>query len=77
MNKRSLETLLYGITANAAAKIAQENGWEENVAMERFTSSKLYSYIERAETKVWQYSATMLAQLFEEERSGQLVFPEV
>lgn len=77
MNKRSLETLLYGITANVSAKIAQENGWEENVAMERFTSSKLYSYLEREETKVWQYIATMLAQLFAEERSGQLVFPEV
>jgi hypothetical protein len=45
--------------------------------MERFTSSKLYSYLEREETKVWQYSALMLAQLFNEERSGRLSLPEV
>lgn len=30
------------------------NGWQENEAMERFTSSKLYTYLEREGTKVWQ-----------------------
>jgi hypothetical protein len=45
--------------------------------MERFTESKLYSFLEREESKVWQYSATMLAELFEDERAGKLVFPEV
>ncbi len=55
----------------------ESTGWSENEAMERFTQSKLYSYLEREETKVWQYSAVMLAQLFEEERSGRLVLPEV
>lgn len=77
MNERSYETLLYGITANVVGKIAANNNWSEDVAMERFTQSKLYSYLEREETKVWQYSAVMLAQLFEEERSGMLVLPEV
>ncbi len=77
MNERSYETLLYGITANVVLKIMESTGWSENEAMERFTQSKLYSYLEREETKVWQYSAVMLAQLFEEERSGRLVLPEV
>ena len=77
MNERSYETLLYGITANVTAKIMDLNGWSENEAMERFTSSKLYSYLEREETKVWQYSALMLARLFNEERSGRLSLPEV
>ena len=77
MNERSYETLLYGITANVVGKIAANNNWTEDVTMERFTQSKLYSYLEREETKVWQYSAVMLAQLFEEERSGMLVLPEV
>ena len=45
--------------------------------MERFTESKLYSYLEREETKVWQYSTAMLVELFNEERAGQLSFPEV
>mgnify|MGYP004645983497 CR=1 FL=1 len=77
MNDRSFETLLYGITANVTQKIAQENGWSEDVAFERFTRSKLYSFLEKEQTKVWQYSSTMLAQLFNEERAGQLVLPEV
>ena len=77
MNERSYETLLYSITANVIARIMELNGWSENGAIERFTSSKLYSYLEREETKVWQYSSLMLAQLFNEERTGRLFLPEV
>ena len=77
MNERSYETLLYRITANVAAKIMELNNWSEDEAMERFTKSKLYSYLEREETKVWQYSTLMLAQLFNEERTGRLSLPEV
>ncbi len=77
MNERSYETLLYSITANVTAKIMALNGWTENEAMERFTNSKMYSYLEREETKVWQYSALMLAELFNEERAGRLSLPEV
>ena len=77
MNERSFETLLYSITANVVTKIMESNGWSEDFAMERFTQSKLYSYLEREETKVWQYSAYMLAQLFDEERAGRLSLPEV
>lgn len=77
MNERSYETLLYGITTNVVAKITELNNWNEDVAMERFTSSKLYSFLEKEETKVWQYSALMLAQLFNEERAGRLSLPEV
>lgn len=77
MNERSFETLLYVITANVVSKIMESTGWSENEAMERFTQSKLYSYLEREETKVWQYSTLMLAQLFNEERTGTLSFPEV
>ena len=77
MNERSYETLLYGITAHAVAKVMEQNGWSENEAMERFTSSKLYSYLEKEKTKVWQYSTMMLVQLFNDERAGRLSFPEV
>lgn len=77
MNERSYETLLYGITANVIAKIMELNGWSENEAIERFTGSKLYSYLEKEESKVWQYSSLMLAQLFNEERAGRLSLPEV
>ncbi len=77
MNERSFETLLYSITANAVQKIMEINNWTENETMERFTQSKLYAFLEREETKVWQYSSLMLAELFNDERSGCLSFPEV
>lgn len=77
MNERSYETLLYSITASVVNKLVEMNNWSEDEALERFTSSKLYTYLEREETKVWQYSSLMLAELFNEERSGRLVLPEV
>ena len=77
MNERSYETLLYSITSSVVNRLMEMNNWSEDEALERFTSSKLYTYLEREETKVWQYSSLMLAELFNEERSGRLVLPEV
>lgn len=77
MTERSFETLLYHITAHVVEKIMELCDWSEDVAMDRFTQSKVYSYLEKEETKVWQYSALMLAQLFDEERAGRLSLPEV
>lgn len=77
MNLCSFETLLYSITASVVAKIMELNGWSEDETIERFTMSRLYSYLEREETKVWQYSALMLAELYNEERAGRLSLPEV
>ena len=77
MNERSFETLLYSITASVVQRLIEINGWSENESMVRFTQSKLYSFLEKEETKVWQYSALMLAQLLNEERAGRLVLPEV
>ena len=77
MNERSFETLLYTITAGAVAEIMKMNDWSEDLALERFTSSKVYAFLEDEKTKVWQYSALMLAELFNDEREGRLVFPEV
>ena len=77
MNERSFEILLYSITSNTVSKIMELNNWSEDLALERFTHSRLYSYLEREETKVWQYSSLMLAELFNEEREGRLSLPEV
>ena len=77
MNERSYETLLYSITLSVVERLMNINNWSEDEALERFTSSKLYTYLEKEETKVWQYSSLMLAELFNEERSGRLVLPEV
>ena len=77
MNERSYETLLYSITYSVVNRLIEMNNWSEDEVLERFASSKLYTYLEREETKVWQYSFIMLAELFNEERSGRIVLPEV
>ena len=77
MTEKDFEIMLYGITANVVAKIMELNNWTEDVAMERFAQSKVYSYLEREETKVWHYSSLMLAQLFNEGRAGKFSLPEV
>ena len=77
MNDRSYEILLYSITSSVVNRLIEMNKWSEDEALERFTSSKLYTYLEKEETKVWQYSSYMLAELFNEERCGRLVLPEV
>ena len=76
MNEKEFESLLYTITANTVNLIMQQTVWNEDTAMERFVRSKVYAKLEREETKVWHYSATMLAQLFDNERTGNLVWPE-
>ena len=76
MNEKEFESLLYTITVNTVNLIMQQTGWNEDTAMERFVRSKVYAKLEREETKVWHYSATMLAQLFDNERTGNLVWPE-
>ncbi len=40
------EKLLYSITAHTVEKIMEMSGLTENVAMERFVGSKVYSYLE-------------------------------
>ena len=77
MTEKDFEIMLYGITANVIAKIMELNNWSEDVAMELFVQSRVYSYLEREETKVWHYSSLMLAQLFNEERAGKFSLPEV
>ncbi len=77
MNKRSYETLLYLVTSSVVNKLIEMHNWTEDEAIGKFVSSELYTYLEKEETKVWQYSALILAELFNDECSGKLVFPEV
>lgn len=76
MSSGEFENLLYTITSSTVNVIMQETGWSEDEAMERFVRSKVYAQLEKEQTKVWHYSAAMLAQLFNDERAGRLVWTE-
>ena len=74
MSDREFEGLLHIITTSVVSLIIQKTGWSEDEAMERFIRSKVYAQLENEQTKVWHYSVVMLAQFFDEERSGKLVW---
>lgn len=77
MNKDKFTVLMAVITADIISKIMEKYGYDENKAMELFYKSKLYSVLEREETKVWYYSSEMILELFDREMKGNLEFPEV
>ncbi len=77
MNKEQFENLLSTIVTKTVTLIMKKNNWNEEKALYRFVTSKVYSLLEQEETKVWHLSAWLLAALFEDERSGNLVWPQV
>lgn len=77
MNKEQFENLLSTIVTKTVTLIMKKNNWNEEKALYRFVTSKVYSLLEQEDTKVWHLSAWLLAALFEDERSGNLVWPQV
>ncbi|MDR1563495.1 MAG: hypothetical protein LBS74_00865 [Oscillospiraceae bacterium] len=71
------EMLLQTISAALVEKIALEEKLEEDQAMERLYTSKLYAELETEKTKVWHYSVPLLYELWQQEAAtGKLILPE-
>lgn len=78
MEREQFIAIMPYITADLANMIAEKKGISENEAVTRLYKSKLYSDLEREETKVWQYSTQMLYSLFEGEvNAGSVCYPDV
>lgn len=77
MSKEKFEAILPIITAEVISRIMEKYNLGEDQAIMAFHKSKLYELLEREDTKVWQYSSEMLLELFERERNGELILPEV
>lgn len=73
----SFEILLYDITSKVVAYIIEIKKWDENTALEKFIQSNTYSLLEDEQTKIWQKSPLMIAQLFIDECLGNIEFFEV
>jgi len=63
----AFEVVLQTISSGLVEKIITSKGLDENAALERLYSSKLYSVLEKENTKLWHYSVPMLYDLFCEE----------
>ena len=57
--------------------IAEKHSCNELDAIRALYESKLYSLLEKEETKLWHLSAPALFELYDEEvRTGSITFPE-
>ena len=78
MGQKQFFAIMPFICADLVGMIAQREEISENQALSKLYKSKLYSILEREETKLWQYSTEMLYSLFvQEERTGNIEFPDV
>ncbi len=76
-DEKRFQAILPKMTADTIGILMQRNGWDENRAIGLFMRSEVYDRLKDEKTKVWHFSPLLLAQLFEDEMKGQLVWPEV
>ncbi len=78
MGQEQFVAMMPYIIADLVDAIADKKGISESEAITKLYDSKLYSDLEKEETKVWQYSTDMLYLLFEQEdRTGTIRYPDV
>lgn len=77
MDEKKLIGLLPMMTSSLASMIAEKDNISEDEAISKLYNSKLYSMLEKENTKVWQFSITKLFELYQEEvKTGSIDFPE-
>jgi hypothetical protein len=75
--KKQFETILVFLVPQVVKLITEHYKCDEVSAARMFYQSKIYTYLEKEETKVWHFSAHNLFFLFDEEqKTGSFVFPE-
>lgn len=77
MNKEKFESMLILIVPQVIRLILENYKWDEITAADNFYSSKVYSELEKEDTKLWHFSPLTIYNMFEEEeKTGSFVFPE-
>jgi len=77
MTKELLSIYLYFLVEKVIPLIISEYNLNEDEAILKFYSSKLYTFLENPKTGIWRYSPNLLFNLYKEElETGELIFPE-
>lgn len=77
MEKKKFEAILVLLVPQIIHIIAEKYFYDEITASKEFYNSKVYSFLEQEETKLWHFSALTLFNMFDEEkRVGAFIFPE-
>lgn len=77
MEKKKFEAMLMLLVPQVIHLIVENYHCDEVTASKGFYSSKVYSFLEQEDTKLWHLSALTLFNMFDEEkRTGAFTFPE-
>ena len=76
MDREKFLAMMPFITSDLAGEIAKKENIDERDAILKLYNSRLYELLSEEETKIWQYSTTMLYNLYkQEENNGKIEFP--
>lgn len=77
MEKKKFEAILILLVPQVIHLIVENFPYDEVTASKEFYSSKVYSFLEQEDTKLWHLSALTLFHMFNEEKqTGMFTFPE-
>lgn len=77
MDKKKFQAMLMLLVPQVINLIVERYHCDEVTASKKFYSSKVYSFLEQEDTKLWHMSALTLFNMFDEEnQKGIVTFPE-
>lgn len=77
MEKQKFEAMLMLLVPQVVHLIIENYPYDEVSAAKEFYASKVYSFLEQEDTKLWHLSALTLFNMFDEEKkTGTSTFPE-
>ncbi len=77
MEKKKFEAMLMLLVPQVIQLIVEKYSCNEVTAAKAFYNSKVYSFLEEEDTKLWHFSALTLFNMFDEEKqTGTFTFPE-
>lgn len=76
MEKQKFEAMLMLLVPQVIHLITENYPYDEVTALKEFYDSKVYSFLEQENTKLWHLSALTLFNMFDEEKkTGTFTFP--
>ena len=77
MEKQKFEAMLMLLVPQVVYLITMNYPYDEVTASKEFYDSKVYSFLEQEDTKLWHLGALTLFNMFDEEKkTGTFTFPE-
>ena len=77
MEEKKFMSMLMLLVPQVVHLICENTGTDELTASKEFYASKVYSFLEVEESKLWHFSALTIYNMYEEEqKTGTFVFPE-